>query len=615
MATLIYKRYHDGGAVHDVNHYITDGHGDAAPERTNRYISDGHGGTTICKAYNCPDDPDAATAYMDALRLQYERNNSTRALVQGRSKQRRDIVHLQFFLSFAEYEDVPVDKMMEITDKLLQKSGLDKFACRVSPHVNTWRPDDPENPGNKHVHISLCPYALDGKHKLSMTHNRLWNLQKELDYLCAENGYSIICKPILLDDPEYRAWYDGIAKEGKITIHPPQPDKRNKRTNKSKEKNQDAAERDKDKLKKRSEIRAYNLMRRLDIRTPKEFERHVKKIGSEIGELRKEIAYQSRVLDSIEPQIALIHHAESMDISTPKEVAERLRVASEADIEAVKKKYRRAKDRKALCEKRLNDRKKEYRNLKNAKNALGPELWNAISADTNSPSVGYIEQEHFHNILAAADAKIAEDRQRLIEQEKAENRNWYINTAFNRPYRVPRYYPDKTEHSILELIILLILVKMDYDIDPYPDTPSPEDLDEIEAERKKEAAAAKARIYRIQLMVDALATHREEDVTTIEQINERIESVGYQIGESKSEYERSELKARYRKLQRLKEAYYLSDIPYYERYEYVDYNYDEPAEKAEPPKKLSSFDSLLADAMSRAGKPQASKKKNLDLEK
>lgn len=362
MATVAYKRYHDSKAAGDVNRYITDGHGASAPERTNRYISDAHGGESVCVGYNCPEDADAATAYMLTLRSQYER------LHPGRhgTKQRKQIVHLQFFLSYAEYEDVPVPIMLEMTDKLLKRTELGEYACRVSPHTNTWRPDDPENPGNKHLHISLCPYSLDGTHKLSMTHSKLWAIQKEWDKLCVEYGYSIITNPKLLADPEYRKWFESVAKSGRVKIHRHAPTAKKRRTYESKLRNQSSADRE---TAARLDIKSpstLRLMRELDIRSKEELERHIKGIGRDISELRKDIARQNTILERMGPLLAIIESSEGSYSPSARAALKRFKIESEKDIEDALFRAERARARLERDKQMMAERNREYADLKRA---------------------------------------------------------------------------------------------------------------------------------------------------------------------------------------------------------------------------------------------------------
>lgn len=333
MATVSFTRYHDAAAVARTNTYIVDGHGSPS-ERTNRYITDGHGGTTLCKAHNCPSNVAAASVYMDALRSIYTHNNSHKAVVAGESK-RRDITHVQFYVSWAENENVPEQEMLEMTRELIERTALKDYACLYASHTNT---------DNRHTHISLCPYSLDGTKKLGITDRLKHDIWREADHICVEHDYSIVNTPVLLADPAYRQWFDDVLREGKVTIW--SSSRENRRKSESKHRYKAAKEADMkkqaavltaqkherkyaaygvkinagnrpdfqcdiaakmvwaiqaskhatdDALKSRlnkSAINAYNalqLMERLDIRTRTELEQHITDVGADIAILKKSI--------------------------------------------------------------------------------------------------------------------------------------------------------------------------------------------------------------------------------------------------------------------------------------------------------------------------------------
>lgn len=529
MATITYKRLHDSGAVGDVNQYITDGHGDSAPERTNRYISDEHGGESICVSYNCPKDPAAATAYMETLRLQYERLHPGKE----KSNQRKDIVHLHFFLSFAEHEDLSVDEMLEITDALLKETPLGEYASRVAPHTNTWRPDDKENPGNKHLHISLCPYSLDGTHKLSMTHNQLWDIQKKLDYICVEHGYSIITKPVLLADPEYREWFERIAKEGKIKIHPQEPEAKKKRTNESRKRNAASVD--------RSTARTLRLMQKLDIRSKEELERHIKGVGGEISKLRQDIARQSTILERMGPLLAILNRSEGSYSPSAKAALKRFRIETEADIADVRFRERRATERLAKSKQLLAERNAEYGRLKAALKGMTPTMW-AVLSETDRDS----DEARIWRAVVETEKQLAQEEEaRKVRKDTEEQKNlWYtshyINSRTGEPYRVyrGRGRPLSLGECIFQMAILV--TDKEYSLwmsaDPNP--------------TRTEIFYAKPD-YKIQRMLDAMMLWEQEGIRSPQELDDRIALIQTRIDLAQTPEEKSATIGQLRKLRKL----------------------------------------------------------------
>lgn len=575
MATITYKRLHDSGAVGEVNRYITDGHGDSAPARTNRYISDEHGGESICVSYNCPKDPDTATAYMETLRCQYERLHPGKE----KSDQRKDIVHLHFFLSFAEQEDLPVEEMLEIADTLLKETPLGEYASRVAPHTNTWRPGDKDNPGNKHLHISLCPYSLDGTHKLSMTHNQLWDIQKKLDYICAAHGYSIITKPVLLADPEYREWFEGIAKEGKIKIHPQEPEAKKERTNQSKKKN--AASVDKETAQRigRSSVRALRLMRELDIRSKEELETHIKGVGREISKLRQDIARQSTILERMGPLLAILNSSEGSYSASAKVALKRFKIATEADIADVRFRERRATERLEKSKQLLVERNAEYGRLKAAMKGMTPPMWAALGeADRDSD-----EARIWRAVLETEKQLAQEEEARKVRKDTEEQQNlWYtshyINSRTGEPYRVYRGKRLSLGECIFQMAILV--TDKEYSLwmsaDPNP--------------TRTEIFYAKPD-YKIQRMLDAMMLWEQEGIRSPQELDERIALIQTRIDLARTPEEKSAAIDRLRKLRKLQ---YHTGLAQNEQFIYgPEYHRGKP-----------SLDDMIRNAASRTRKPQ-----------
>ena len=207
MAVVAYTSYNENIACQRTNDYLTNGHGTDAAARSNRYVSDGHGQTTLCVGHNCPSDPVLATEYMGLLRSNYERQHPP-----SKGRQKGSVTHVQFYVSPTEEDNVPAQERIDMTLELIQRTPLRDFSSILVPHDNT--PD-------KHCHISLCPYSVDGTRKLCLNNSLLNTLRREMDRICVEHGYSIIENRELWADPEYREYFSRLKEQGTIKIHPP----------------------------------------------------------------------------------------------------------------------------------------------------------------------------------------------------------------------------------------------------------------------------------------------------------------------------------------------------------------------------------------------------------
>lgn len=208
MAVVAFTTYRDDESPAIINTYISDGHGEPAMERSNRYISDGHGGTTECLGHQCPADPKLATAFMAAVRRNYEQSHS----INKKKRKKSCVTHIQLYVSPTAEDNVPREERLKMIRELIERTVLRDFPCIYTAHDNT--PD-------KHCHISLAPFSLDGTHKLGMNNTLLYTLRREMDRICVEYGYSIIDSPELRSDKAYRDWFFQVKAEGKIKIHPP----------------------------------------------------------------------------------------------------------------------------------------------------------------------------------------------------------------------------------------------------------------------------------------------------------------------------------------------------------------------------------------------------------
>lgn len=207
MAVIAFTSYADMEACLRTNTYLCDGHGLPAAARSNRYIADGHGGTTRSLGYLCPSDPILATSYMEAIQRNYNRQHTINP-----NRKKGCVTHIQLYVSPTEEDHVPSAERLEMTRELIERTVLKDFPSIYIAHDNT---------AQGHCHISLCPFSEDGSHKLCMNNNLLYDLRRQMDYICVEHGYSIIECPELWGDRSYREWFFDVKEKGTVTIHPP----------------------------------------------------------------------------------------------------------------------------------------------------------------------------------------------------------------------------------------------------------------------------------------------------------------------------------------------------------------------------------------------------------
>lgn len=456
MAIVAHTPYTGNTDCGRTNEYLCDGHGLPEAERTNRYLTDGHGLTTLCAGHNCPADPELATEYMNTIRLNYERQHP---ISDGRTK--GCVTHEQIYVSPTEEDNVPAEERMEMMKELIERTALKDFPCIYVPHDNT---------EDKHGHISLCPYSVDGTHKLGLNNAMLNDLRREMDRICVEHGYSIVENPELWADKEYRDWFFAVKDEGIVKIHPPKDqsmatykqDRKRARTYSASKQSQalrqekqaqlyknltkgytpesahlyhtssyfynphdpnkelhvkkimaDGREAgdmemaaaslfvwaygarkeiDRRKLKgatglqKRLEalsnkaLSAADLVRNLDIKTHGELVGHIKEVGQDIADLRKDIKRQDTIMEKMSDVMAHIDRWENGKDTEALEWLKAHHCSGQDQIEDAKKRYARATARKATNEALLKERSTEYRHLKEAESVIHPasceDVWN-----------------------------------------------------------------------------------------------------------------------------------------------------------------------------------------------------------------------------------------------
>ena len=425
MAIVAHTTYTDHGDCARVNHYLCDGHGRAKAERTNRYISDDHGGDHQCMGHRCPSDSDLATTYMARIRWNYERQHN---ISPGRKK--GVVSHVQFYVSPSVCDHVPAAERMEMTRELIERTVLRDFPSIYIPHDNT---------ETGHCHISVCPFAEDGSHKLCVNNRLLYDLRREMDRICVEHGYSIIENANLWGDKEYKVWFHEVKKEGKISIHPPREQNKalNKKTGK-RARDYDHSKRAK--IRKEEELEAY--YKELTAKYTPEQDglfytspylyhptnpgeplriRNIRADGSKCSELdlrvaalgtwayrcskeldKKAIPGTEKLSNRMRGIASKAYHVrillEELDIQTHEELILHIKECGQ-DIGALKRYIQQqdetghamAKARKERSTALLEERSKEYRKLKEAEVVLHP-------ASSREEWEGYLNTLFSHNI-------------------------------------------------------------------------------------------------------------------------------------------------------------------------------------------------------------------------
>ena len=448
MAVIEFTAYSSEADCLRTNQYISDGHGSPSAARSNRYIADGHGCTTQCLGHNCPSDPILATAVMESLRWNYERQHCI-----NKNRKKGCVTHIQLYISPTEEDKVPPEERTEMTRELIERTDLRDFSSIYIPHDNT---------SVGHCHVSLCPYSLDGSHKLCMNNKLLYDLRRKMDHICVEHGYSIVECPELWGDKEYRDWFLQIKAEGKITIHPPKEQdlpylrgKKKRTRNYLQSKQRQAKEKEERETyfkeitkgcceanedlfytspwlynpsdpsqplrirkitlngKYRNEMdlrasslgawayhckntlgkkaipgteglhsrvntiykRAYeakNLFETLDIRTQEEFINHICECGQDIGTLKRNIKKQENILQKLRPQVDAVERWENEQDKEAFAYLAEHHCNTLEQINTLKKNHTRALAYKERYTFLLEERSKEYRNLKQAEKVLDP---------------------------------------------------------------------------------------------------------------------------------------------------------------------------------------------------------------------------------------------------
>lgn len=174
------------------------------------YVTGDHAEVLYTKGHGCSCNPELAAEEFLSDREKYlERKKG--AKLSGQTDAKKEIIAHHFYISFHKEDFVGVERMMKITDELIERTPLKEFKLLRAPHTNT---------DEEHVHLSVNAYSMDGKKKFCMNNKMLYTLRRELDHICYEYGLSLVeDKTLLKTDEEYAKWFAAVKAEGKVRIH------------------------------------------------------------------------------------------------------------------------------------------------------------------------------------------------------------------------------------------------------------------------------------------------------------------------------------------------------------------------------------------------------------
>lgn len=210
MANLEYNKIH--GTKADITRnldYVKSAHGDLPADdvaRVAMYVQGDHADKVFARSYNCSKEPVLAAEEFMALRDIYWQNRKSQ---KGKGSE-KEVLAYHLYFSFAEGDKVTSAEMQEIWEEWLVAVGLDKHKAISAVHTNA---------KHKHIHGTICAYDPDGKGKIADSYALEREWRRQLNYICAERGLSIIENKYLHGDKEYAEWFERIQQEGQITIH------------------------------------------------------------------------------------------------------------------------------------------------------------------------------------------------------------------------------------------------------------------------------------------------------------------------------------------------------------------------------------------------------------
>lgn len=212
------------------------------------YIEGSHSEVHYATGYHCSTNPDLAAEQFQQDRDRYWKRKKGKRL-KGQNADRFELLAHHIYVSFHKDDRVSIDDMMQITAELIERTPLRDFRSLRAPHNNT---------DEGHVHISVNAYSMSADKKFCMNHNMLYTLRRELDYICVEHGLSIVEDYYLKKDPEYKAWFDCVKAEGKITIRQPRTLEEKKLSWTEKNKTRNKKKREKHIIEEIADISDYN---------------------------------------------------------------------------------------------------------------------------------------------------------------------------------------------------------------------------------------------------------------------------------------------------------------------------------------------------------------------
>ena len=208
-------------------------------------------------------------------------------------------------------------------------------------------------------------------------------------------------------------------------------------------------------------------------------------------------------------------------------------------------------------ERNISDRRKKKRSKKNIniRNTytnflpLTSHRRNNLNAELSyfSPNLFYeIVDKDYNTITEVSGAEILDffnqehQKAREKEQQQQEEKNAYysrydfISSATKSPYKVRLWDKNGRKRSIIELIIILAVITIQNENGKWePKTVNSSDAQEI---RKRPIYAKKD--WKVQNMLDSIKVASEENISNLDELNERLNSVGKETSKSKAELRR-----------------------------------------------------------------------------
>jgi len=216
VATITFTPYNsaDTNASKRTIQYVLDGHGNPY-DFTTRYVADGHGGKLYAAGYNVTADAELCALEMKLYKEKYRQYHSA---TRGTNDTKKNVEVIQLYLSFPYEEKLSQKELMQITDEFIRKVHLDHYPVLAVPHYNK---------DHYHVHLVIGCYSIDGSHKLPVNKETLYHFRRNMDYICAEHGLSIVEPQMpLLRDSKYTQFYNNVIENNLVPVIPRNHSKR-----------------------------------------------------------------------------------------------------------------------------------------------------------------------------------------------------------------------------------------------------------------------------------------------------------------------------------------------------------------------------------------------------